>query len=1228
MTKKHLILPLIAFVLLASNARAGEIKKEFQFENPEIVKAAGGVLLEIKGCRDIAESGEPILPVYPARFLIPRGEKIVNLTVEVDEGIKLVDGVNIPPMPYQFPLNAVDPSAWKRQTDRSKVYNLSTPYPSTCGKLQTVQSISGLKVGFVNLYPCQYIPSTGTVIFHQSITVTIETETSVDEEPVFSYIPAAAFRKLERVVENPEELESVRPFVDEEKKGFALRQENIVPYVIITSDDLAEAFDSLAQLKRLQGLNADVIELSWIQSNFPGFDIQESIRNFIIYAYENWHTRYVLLGGDDEVIPNRPLYAKVGTEIEPDICSDLYYGALDGDWNADGDAYYGEPGEEDLLPEVIVGRLPVDSPEEAMNATAKIISYSLNPVSSQCKSYLSLGELLWTIDGENTWGADYKDEVLNGSSNYGLETQGIPSDYATYTLYDRDMSFSWNKAQLLPIINSGVHLINHLGHANQFYVMRLSNADVPLITSDGIASTYFILYSQGCFAASFDNRDNYGTYYEDDCIAEELICSPYGAVAFVGNTRLGWDAPGSTCGASQFFDRQFFDAIFGEGLNVLGDALEDSRFDNIPYITYPAIRYIYYEMTVLGDPAMPIWTEAPRNIIATYDSVIINGQNTYEIEARDETGPIKGANATLFSSSQEVISYALTDEWGKAVFDIDGDISGDMVLSIFAPNHFPVSDTIAYIDTIAPQPTILFLSFDDDSTGTSCGDGDRIPEPSERISIDLILRNAGSIPLDDSEVIISSTDQYISIVDSCYHVSSFPAGSWLIIDDKLSFEISPYTPNAHCSTIRLEIVSSVGKWAFPQSILISAASPTLEEISFSDDLNGNGNGCIDPWEFIDLNLTVRNEGSLSILSPTISIEFPDSSWGRAVKSSVSLEELLPGESYSTSDGELEFFVREKTPEFSWITFFLKISSENIPVRIETLTVQTCGYALDEQAADPSASVLTHHSITGCDQWHISSSDYRSPPYSWKFGDTAQASYYNMSDAVLTTPPICLSGNSTLKFWHRMEAEASDVYPYWAEDVGVVEISTDFGRTWNIIDPIYLYPCKASGSNTIFIDPYRRCYSGTIEWKEEQFDLSSYSGPVMLRFRFASNEQIAYEGWYIDDITVTTEHTTDVGDNGPTGADRMYALGAAYPNPFNPATVIPFEIASPGKVTIRIYDISGREITTLMDGTLPEGKHRVLWNGRDNRGRSVASGVYFLKMRCGVFEASERLILIR
>lgn len=93
---------------------------------------------------------------------------------------------------------------------------------------------------------------------------------------------------------------------------------------------------------------------------------------------------------------------------------------------------------------------------------------------------------------------------------------------------------------------------------------------------------------------------------------------------------------------------------------------------------------------------------------------------------------------------------------------------------------------------------------------------------------------------------------------------------------------------------------------------------------------------------------------------------------------------------------------------------------------------------------------------------------------------------------------------------------------------------------------------------------------------------------------------------------------------PTG----YHLNQNYPNPFNPSTTIEFELCLRELANVTVYDRTGKEIRQLIDKELPTGSHRVTWDGRDNHGNAVASGVYFITLRTKQYSKTIKSLLIK
>jgi len=106
--------------------------------------------------------------------------------------------------------------------------------------------------------------------------------------------------------------------------------------------------------------------------------------------------------------------------------------------------------------------------------------------------------------------------------------------------------------------------------------------------------------------------------------------------------------------------------------------------------------------------------------------------------------------------------------------------------------------------------------------------------------------------------------------------------------------------------------------------------------------------------------------------------------------------------------------------------------------------------------------------------------------------------------------------------------------------------------------------------------------------------------------------------------VEVTDATDVAADLP---DR-FAFHGNHPNPFNPQTVIAFDLAEERLVKLYVFTVEGRRIRTLLDQVLPQGSHSVIWDGRDAAGRRLASGVYWCRVEAGDFVATHKMVMVK
>jgi len=529
--------------------------------------------------------GQPGLPVYNARLLLPPKTKVDKINIHPGERILLGSGFNIKPIGESVPISMINIT--KLPKPNTDIYTLNNIFPDKSYTKFNTYSYRGYNIIILGLNPIQYIPSTGELYYFKEISISIQTTENEKTNLLLRNIRNDEINLLSKI-DNPSNIIFYKKFNN-------ILTSNKYELLILTSEELKNSFEPLKEFHNNENIRTEIKTLKDISFKIENIS-PEDIRDFIRDEYLKNGIEYLLIGGDTNVIPVKNLY--LGNYLNTDYFgpSDLYYSCLDGTFNYDNDGRWGEPndgenGEDvDLVAEVYVGRACVNNSSEVNNFIEKTINYI--ELDYNYNVSLLLGEEL--SSQPLTWGADYMDELINESSSNSYSTIGIPpEDYRIEKLYDRDSPNNiWSKFELINKLNNDVQIISHIGHTSYDFSMRLDKDDISLLNN---AKPFFV-YSQGCHSGGFDT---------DDCFAEYLtVKTRYGAFAGIWNARYGWFSLGGTNGASQRLHREFWDAVFGEEITNIGKANQDSKEDLLHIINYPYIRWCSYQLNLLGDPTL------------------------------------------------------------------------------------------------------------------------------------------------------------------------------------------------------------------------------------------------------------------------------------------------------------------------------------------------------------------------------------------------------------------------------------------------------------------------------------------------------------------------------------------------------------------------------------------------------------------------------------------------
>ncbi|SYZ71974.1 hypothetical protein TRIP_C20089 [Candidatus Zixiibacteriota bacterium] len=791
------------------------------------------------------------LPSINRTFILPSDHKISNISFQVIDST-ILEG---------FHYIAINSDTAERTT-------LPLDYFTKTVSLAYEGYQEGNHLAVLSFRPLHLESATGRLVLYQEIEVRLETDAPAGEfiarKKVFPGYGTEMQNELQKIVANPADINLFANIPVESKvtPNLSLAMEipsnvdTLVPYLIITVDTLKSSFNAFAKWKAQFGINAAIRTVSWIESNFPGgADTQDRIRRFIKHAYANWGTKWVLLGGDNSLIPARKVWISDLGGLER--LSDYYYACLDGEWNANRNHYYGEIDDScDLIPEIGVGRAPVQTPAEAQLFVSKVMNYSM---AAQYTDYQDRILLLGSFTFYQGDGAEVC-ETVAGNMPAGIQKDKL------YEFNTDGSEGNLSKAGAISYMNQGYNLVFGTSHScnPSCWVMvdgpghtrqDFGNSDADALSNAG---RYGIYYNIACDLSDF----NY------DHITRHLILSPSGGAA-ASIASSAHDNPFATDIMAGSFVTHCYtddDNALGKALNlakqsIIGDAFYDgSRRDAI----------IYY--TLMGDPEMQVWTDNPQVMtISLNPSDLTLDANYSSIVATVQASgsPVQGAEVILQYDST-IYLLDTTDSYGQVDFGQSswtfGHV-GPIYCSAVKSGYRPVADTI-FIGPLEDKAglNISELAVDDDSTGGTLGNNNGRIEAGERIGLLVTVQNQSFAAATNCFVKISSGDtSQIRVISDSVYIGTVISGGWAVASANLVLEVDAALADQKVFGKLNFLLGKTGvDYSEDHQILINA--PVLrkdahviddDNLGFSD---GNGNGIIESGEIIELPINLRNDG--------------------------------------------------------------------------------------------------------------------------------------------------------------------------------------------------------------------------------------------------------------------------------------------------------------------------------------------------------------------------------
>ncbi len=893
----------ISFLVVLAGVPLAAVAAEIPFtvtasSPPKIVVTASGDRIAADGKWDVLrEPGYPEVPFRVVSVLLPPGQTAADIRVTATAPRR--SGTVLRPAlvgPYTTDDGKV--------VEPASVFAESGTYPDTRARLLGVGYSNGYAIASVAVYPFEL--SGGELHRYERIDVVVTTRAE-DTAPVVRERFREGFHedmraRLEKLVVNPEMMDSyaIGQYVVAKPHGFQPSsfpslEGSAVDYLIITTDALAASYQPLADWKTDKGVPTVIRTVEWIAANARnGSDTQETIRNFVIEAYAKWGITYLLLGGDTAQIPARMAYSGFyggGKELPVD----MYFGNLDGDWNGDHDAVWGEFGVDaaDLYAEVYVGRLPSRNPTEAGVLTNKVMDYERPVFRTYAKKILLLGEVLFP--------ADYQppDPIsLNGGDLLDYLRQSYMTSPSLYVkpMYETPALFpgpppatQLTHAATIDSMDAGYNHVAHIGHGFRF---NMSVGDKSLLNADADALTngdrLFNLYLLNCTAVAY-------TY---ECLAEHFLRNPNGgAVSAMGANESAFP------NASMYYMEGFYDLWLIDHVQHAGELFARSREHRTVFALASdgVDLWTHYIYSCLADPEMPMWDATVSTINVAHVGSVGKGTNNITVTVTSGGNPVAGATVCLTKDDDDY-EVGTTNGSGQVTQSFRAESTGNIKVVVTGRNLKRYEGNISVGGTGAYMRISSILVDDDNASGT-VGNGNGVIEAGETVDFGLNLQNSGTATSGNIDVILRTSTAGVTITDSTASDATYTAGQIKPVTGGCRVSFGANMADEQVASFVLIIRNNgVQTWRDEFKREVHRPALSLVRLRVDDTGIGNGNGVIEAGEQFRLFYRVKNFGTGAYPTGNATLTAVDPNFTISDGSDTYPAILTQGESENSSGG--------------------------------------------------------------------------------------------------------------------------------------------------------------------------------------------------------------------------------------------------------------------------------------------------------------------------------------
>jgi hypothetical protein len=890
--------------------------------------------------------------------------------------------------------------------------------------------------------------------------------------------------------------------------------------------------------------------------------------------------------------------------------NDLLYVQLVGDWadikcntlsgGSPMDPQVGCVAGADEVPDISVGRFSASSPADVTVQVDKVITFEKFPQAGA--GWYGTATGIGSQEGpgdDNEKDYEHLDVIFNDKL-----------DPFTYEAYNPIYEPSGSIADVNAAVNGGTSVINYCGHGSptSWGTTGFSNSNVASL-SNGDLTPWIV--SVAC---------NNGDFHTGTCFAEAWQRkSGGGSVMFLGaSISQPWDPPmrGQDYFADIFTGGYDYAAHPGqngisttEGRTTLGTIVFNGLVLMTTESNGPSDWETAKTWNLFGDPSMQARSDVPAELLLSNELVMVG--IPFETNITAGGSPVAAAMVTL--SQDENYFTGITDAAGH-VSITHGLVPGDALLVVTGFNTETIYQTITVVPSAGAY--VIYASHD---VNDASGNGDGLLDYGESALLTVALTNVGSDDASNVNVILSTTDEYVTITDGEEDFGNILAGATVEMEDCFAIEVAPDIPDGHMILFTLE---STGEETWNSTFADYGHAPVLLYSNYSiDDAAGNGNGKLDPGETATLTITLGNEGSsdafevdgvLSSLSEFVTVEevlmnygtIPAGETAEQLYILTALEDTPAGHTaaFSIAITALQGIYGEG--EFSLVVGQIPVlvidmdennnSAEEMMTCLENLSVaaeMVEGWPDDMNLYSsvfvclgiyPSNNVLSQSQGQELVNYlNAGGNLYMEGGDTWFYDQpTPVHSMFNIQGLEDGSDDLGVILGQAGTFTEGMEFNYSG-------DNSWVDHIAPLGEAFTIFknqSPSYI--------NAVAYD------EGTYRTIGSSFEFGGLTG-TNTSTDYLMHQYLDFFG--IDAIWVGV----------PEGIRNGINMGEAYPNPFTNETSINCTLPVDMHLSIDIYNISGQKVNSLVDRVFTAGTHTVTWNAR---AEGMPEGIYLIRVQ--------------